>query len=413
MQLKIKDIFNIEKGNLQSSKAINGKYNFITASSKWKTNNYYTHDTEAIIIAVAASGSLGRTHYVHGKFISSDLCFILTPKQKDKPLNLTFYYYYFRFIKDDLVQKTATGTSKKAINKTSFGNYTVPYFNIDRQYHYEKLLLSLQDSFDNLFENVETQTNLIQQLRQAILQEAIQGKLLPQDPNDEPASILLEQIKAEKAALIKVKKINKEKPLPPITEEEIPFDLPEGWVWCRLGEVINLEMGQSPPGDTYNTEEIGLPLINGPVEFTKGYFGKTIITKWTSKPTKICDKGDFLICVRGSTTGRTNIADFKACIGRGVAAIKPLVYKKFVHYFVIHSKKTVFNLGKGSTFPNVSKDKIREITLGLPPLSEQNRIVEKVEDLLSMCDELQEQVEQSAEDAGILMQAVLQEAFES
>ena len=87
----IKELFDFEKGTLQSSKCTLGKYTFITAAENWKTHSDYTHDCEALIFAMAASGSLGRTHYVKGKFISSDLCFILTPKKALK-LDLIFYY---------------------------------------------------------------------------------------------------------------------------------------------------------------------------------------------------------------------------------------------------------------------------------------------------------------------------------
>lgn len=86
----IEDLFDFEKGTLQSSKCTPGKYTFITAAEEWKTHESYTHDCEALVFAMAASGSLGRTHYVNGKFISSDLCFILTPK-KELKLDLLFY----------------------------------------------------------------------------------------------------------------------------------------------------------------------------------------------------------------------------------------------------------------------------------------------------------------------------------
>jgi type I restriction enzyme S subunit len=131
-KVKIGDLFNIEKGSLQSSKCTVGDFDFITASSEWKTHNEYTHEEEALIVAVAASGSLGRVHYVNGKFIASDLCFVLTPKFLDKyPLDLEFYFHVLRSIRDDLVKSTATGTSKLAINKGNFSNYEIPYFDID------------------------------------------------------------------------------------------------------------------------------------------------------------------------------------------------------------------------------------------------------------------------------------------
>src|SRR5205814_84561 len=98
--------------------------------------------------------------------------------------------------------------------------------------------------FSSITSELTTQQTLITQLRQSILQEAVQGKLIKQNKNDEPASELLKRIKAEKEKLIKQGKLKKEKPLPPITENEIPYQLPEGWVWCRLGETIELISGQ-------------------------------------------------------------------------------------------------------------------------------------------------------------------------
>ena len=132
--MKIKDLFHFEKGILQSSKCIPGEYDFITASSEWKTNNEYTHDCEALVFAAAASGSLGRTHYVNGKFVSSDLCFIITAKDSiNYPIDLKFYHMIFNEFKNDIVNSTKKGTSKEAIGMSAFGNYELPYFGIEKQ----------------------------------------------------------------------------------------------------------------------------------------------------------------------------------------------------------------------------------------------------------------------------------------
>ena len=131
---KINELFTFEKGILQSSKCVEGEFNFITASSVWKTHNEFSHDCEALIFAAAASGSLGRTHYVNGKFISSDLCFILTPKNHIKfPIDLKFYHIIFNLYKKEIVAATKAGTSKEAIGLKVFGEYELPYFNISLQ----------------------------------------------------------------------------------------------------------------------------------------------------------------------------------------------------------------------------------------------------------------------------------------
>ncbi len=125
--IPIGKLFNLEKGQLQSTKCTPGEYVFITAAEEWKTHHEYNHECEALIFAAAASGSLGRTHYVHGKFISSDLCFILTPKDEVKyPLNLEFYHFVFNSLRLVLVAATKSGTSKESINQTNLKKYELP-----------------------------------------------------------------------------------------------------------------------------------------------------------------------------------------------------------------------------------------------------------------------------------------------
>lgn len=149
--LRMKDLFNIEKGKLQSSKATPGKYDFITASEDWKTHHEYTHNCEALIFAMGASGSLGRTHYVNGCFISSDLCYILTPKLN---INLTFYNSLFEKERENIVKDCATGTSKLAINQKNFSNYVFPYIIRSEQDKYMEIIVKIRD-LKNKFEEID------------------------------------------------------------------------------------------------------------------------------------------------------------------------------------------------------------------------------------------------------------------
>ena len=174
--LPLNQLFDFEKGTLQSSKCTPGQYAFITAAEGWKTHTAYTHDCEALVFAMAASGSLGRTHYFKGKFTSSDLCFILTPK-KAKELDLKFYYRVFNFLREDIVKKTATGTSKLAINKTNFGNYQLPFFDIEHQLAFSGTLDNISEIKNLLANELSSQSKTLARLRQAILQDALEGKL--------------------------------------------------------------------------------------------------------------------------------------------------------------------------------------------------------------------------------------------
>ncbi len=185
--MRIEDLFNFEKGILQSSKCTEGEFDFITASSEWKTHNEYTHNCEALVFAAAASGSLGRTHYVNGKFISSDLCFIITAKDPKKfPIDLKFYHMIFNEFKNDIVNSTKAGTSKEAIGMKAFGNYKLPYFDIDKQIETKIQFVNMQESKVELTSELTHQLDLIKQLRQAFLKEAMQGKLVKSTNNSLP-----------------------------------------------------------------------------------------------------------------------------------------------------------------------------------------------------------------------------------
>lgn len=236
------------------------------------------------------------------------------------------------------------------------------------------------------------------ELKGLVLQLAVQGKLTRDwrlaNPDVEPAAVLLERIKAEKQELIKAKKIKKEKALPAIEAEEIPFELPNSWAWCRLGDVIHLEMGQSPKGDSYNKVGEGIPLINGPVEFGPKPFDKTLKTKFTTKPTKMCKEGDLLLCVRGSTTGRTNIAGFDACIGRGVAALRAFFVKDFLNYYILKSRAAILGKGTGTAFPSISRNDILCFLFPLPSFQEQKAIVKIVDTLLQEVTQLEQLTQQ-------------------
>lgn len=160
--VKLGELFNTEKGSLQSSKANeDGDYNFITASSEWLKHDEYTHDKEALIFAVGASGSLGRTHYVNGKFIVSNLCLILTPKNKKKyPINLEFYNIYFEVIRKKLVRNLADGTSKLTINDAVLKDYYIEYIPLDIQNEYVENYVKkyniLEQQLNEAHENLKT-----------------------------------------------------------------------------------------------------------------------------------------------------------------------------------------------------------------------------------------------------------------
>jgi len=422
----IDELFDYEKGTLQSSKCTPGKYTFITAAEDWKTHETFTHDCEALIFAMAASGSLGRTHYVKGKFISSDLCFILTPK-KGLRLDLTFYHRLFNFLRADIVKRTATGTSKLAINQTNFGAYKLPYFDYEHQLSFRDKIETIASINSEFSEGMDYQLLLLDKLHQVVLQEAIEGKLTSEWRKQNPhlirgenhASKLLDIIRAEKDHLIHEGKIRKEKPLLPIAVEESPFSLPEGWIWCRLGEIAQgFEYGSS----TKSKEEGKVPVLrmgnlqNGCIDWDD-----LVYTNDDAEIEKhLLEFNDLLFNRTNSRelVGKTALYESKEmAIYAGYlvrfhmsGGINPK-YSNYIMNSPLHRNWCDEVKADALGQSNINATKLRDFRFPLPPLTEQEAIVERVEKLIDMIDELRNQVTERNGQSEVLMQSFLQEAF--
>lgn len=418
--IEIGKLFNIEKGSLQSSKCTPGQYSFITAGEEWKTHIEYTHDCEALVFAMAASGSLGRTHYVNGKFIASDLCFILTPKKEYvSKVNLRFYSFYFNTYRERIVKATATGTSKLAINRKSFSNYQIYLVDIEKQTQLLHKLDKMKSISDGLLQTIQQQQKYAEMLRQSILQQAVEGKLCEQDPNDEPASVLLEKIKAEKERLIAEKKIKKQKSLPPISEEEKPFTLPKGWEWCRLGELANIATGSTPAKNKVEYYMHGtIPWITSS-ETGQEYVSSAryYVTDLAVKECNLTINQPHTLVMamygQGKTRGQITELAIPATTNQACATIS--CYMSSLNpYLKIYCKKIyqeIRELASGGAQPNLNMNKIKEYVVPCPPLLEQHRISDKVKIFMQLCDQLEEELINANLHSSQLMEAVLQEAF--
>ena len=243
-----------------------------------------------------------------------------------------------------------------------------------------------------------------QQLKNSILQMAVQGKLVPQDPNDEPASVLLERIRTEKERLIKEKKIKREKnpsvifkgadntPYEKIGDEvrpladEVPFDIPDSWEWVRLGSAFAIEMGQSPAGNTVSGNCSGTEFHQGKVFFGEKYIKAS--DQYTSSPTKFAPKNSVLLCVR-APVGKVNITDRGLCIGRGLCAIIPLAGMPLLFaYYLLAAYENIFvKQATGTTFVAITAETVKNQLIPMPPLAEQQRIADLIERLIPYVDE--------------------------
>ena len=224
-----------------------------------------------------------------------------------------------------------------------------------------------------------------QELKNSILQLAVQGKLVEQRPEEGTGEELYRQIQTEKQALIKAGKIKKEKHLPKIVVDEKPFDIPESWMWVRIGEAFCIEMGQSPDGNSVSESETGIEFHQGKVFFGKRYL--EVSHQKTCAPTKIAEPNSVLLCVR-APVGKVNITTRRICIGRGLCSVMPLADMRvdFVYYLLATYENTFIRKATGTTFVAITGEVVKNQPIPLPPLAEQKRIVAKIEELLPLIE---------------------------
>ncbi len=234
--------------------------------------------------------------------------------------------------------------------------------------------------------------------KKAILQEAVQGKLVPQIASEGNAKDLLEEIKKEKAKLVKEGKIKKEKPLPEISENEIPFDIPESWGWCRLGEISTFNGGYAFKSGNYVTKENGVRVLRisdfdetGIKEKNPVYYPFN-----TEMENYKLSVNDIIMCMTGGTVGKSylvKILNEEMYVNQRVADIKcpGLVDIDYIYSVILsHHIQASIQDNKNSTNDNISAELIRNFIIPLPPLAEQKRIVAAIEKMLPLCEKLGE-----------------------
>lgn len=250
----------------------------------------------------------------------------------------------------------------------------------------------LSEHFDTLF----TTTASIDTLKQTILQLAVMGKLVPQNPNDEPATKLLERIAVEKAQLIKDKKIKKQKPLPAITEEEKPFELPSGWEWCRLPDLGELARGKSkhrPRNDPKLYNNGTIPLVQTGDVARSDEIIKTYTAMYNEvglAQSQLWPKGTLCITIAANIAD-TGILGFDACFPDsvvGYTCFEHQIPTKYFDYFIRTAKANLEKFAPSTAQKNINLEILSQVLVPCPPLEEFERVVNKVDVLLTLCDQL-------------------------
>ncbi|MDP2336979.1 MAG: restriction endonuclease subunit S [Bacteroidota bacterium] len=428
MKYRLGDICSIIKGGIGIMKAVPGPYTMIALGEIDKTHNEYQFDTKAAIIPLVSStghghASMKRVKYCEGKFALGNILCAVIPNDENFVL-AKYLHIYLHWNREELLVSQMKGMANVSLPMNRIADVIVIVPGIEQQKEIidlEKKLVEKELEADKLFAEQLTQ---LENLNQAILQEAVQGSLVPApSPSeraggeaDEPASELLKRIKAEKA-----KSGKKEKPLPPIKPEEIPFEIPENWVWCRLGEICSkIGSGSTPKGSNY--AKSGFPFFRSQNIYNDGlvYDDIKFVSNEVQKQMNgtIVLANDILLNITGGSLGRCALVpeDFEAGnVSQHVCIIRPLkVDRNYFQKIVLspYFQKFIFSSTTGAGREGLPKYNLEQFAIPLPPLSEQKRIVAEIERQLAKTKQLKEHIIANQQATEQLLKALLHQAFQ-
>lgn len=426
MRYRLGDICTITKGETGIMKAIPGPYPMIALGETDKTHNEFQFNTKAVIIPLVSStghghASMKRVKYCEGKFALGNILCAVIPKDENFVL-AKYLHIYLHWNREELLVSQMKGMANVSLPMNRIADVMVTVPSIEKQreiIELEKQLVEKEIEADNLFADQLTQ---LENLNQAILQEAVQGKLVAQDKKDEPASALLKRIKDEKLNRHGVStRAKKEKPLPPIKPEEIPFDIPDNWVWCRLGEICSkIGSGSTPKGSNYSKS--GFPFFRSQNIYNDGlvYDDIKFVSDEVQKQMNgtIVLANDILLNITGGSMGRCALVpeDFKeGNVSQHVCIIRPLqVDRSYFHKIILspYFQKFIFSSTTGAGREGLPKYNLEQFAIPLPPLSEQKRIVAEIEKQLAKTGTIKKHIIANQQATEQLLKALLHQAFE-
>ncbi len=378
----------IQLGSIGYGKYINKGFKYITNDTFDELNCTQIKPGYLLINRLINKNKLMTTILpdIDGKLITAvDICWIAPSKE----FNQEFMMYQLMSPKfQRRVNKLASGSTRKRISKGNLINIPIYLPPLSEQSRIAAKIAQLFALLRKVESSTQQYAKLQTLLKSKVLDLAMRGKLVKQDPNDESASVLLEKIKTEKAELVKEKKIKKSEPFPPITDEEKPFDIPDSWEWARLGDVAKkiTDGTHNPPPNSHSGKQLisAINIKNGKIDFklsnrfvTDSQFEKE------DKRTHI-RKGDVLLTIVGSLGNAAIVENDKLFTAqRSVAIISSDLLSKYLYYSLTSKmfQEQIFNNAKGTTQRGIYLKKLSGLILPLPPINEQCRIVNKINEL--------------------------------
>ena len=383
-------------------------YDYYGASGAIDKVDHYLFDKTLLLIGEDGANLLMRSKPIaflaRGKYWVNNHAHVLDG------INERYLEYIALFINSISLAPYVTGTAQPKMNQAKMGSILIP---IPPESEQTRILakvnelMPLVEEYGKLEDAREAlDAALPDRLRKSVLQMAVQGKLVPQDPADEPASVLLERIREQRRQLVAEKKMKAPKggesvifrgsdgrryekrmdakgreSEPICIEDEIPFEIPDSWEWARLESLIVLLSGTDLKPTQYNDKNEGIPYLTGASNFVNGGL---IENRWTAEPTRISNKGELLFTCKG-TVGEMAINQFDAAhIARQIMAITPCEYE-MLPYITLFLKAMVEDIkshAKG-VIPGIERNTLLARLIPVPPLAEQNRIAEKSAELFN------------------------------
>lgn len=425
-KVKIGDICKIVKGTTGIASAESGQYPLVVTAEERKTCSTYQFDCEAVCIPLVSSSghgkkSLKNVHYQSGKFaLGTILCAVIPNNPQE--LDARYLHQYLQFYKDIILVPLMKGAANVSLSMKDIATVEFPLPPIERQRELSNLFFSLQEKQKELSAEYEKQTKYAKLLRQNILQEAIEGKLTADWRNQNPvqkgnsdydAEALFEKIQKEQ------NNDKKQKELSQITDEEKPFEIPEGWKWIRLGEICDVRDGTH---DTPAYIDRGYPLITGK-DFYNVFF-KLDKTQFISQQDyeniikrSLVEVEDILFSMIGGNIGSmiqiTTDNYFEMAI-KNVALFKKneIICQRWIFWLIQQNVNFFQDSARDGAQPFVSLSFLRNFLCALPSLREQKEIVNRVEKLLTKVTTLENQIQDRKSLSDKLIFGIIKENLE-
>ena len=356
--------------------------------------NIKRSEVDAGDIVIAKMMPAGRAivvpQHLEIKFVLSSDAVKFVP---NKLLHKDFLYFAINSsVFKSQVDAEVQGITRKRTSLTKLKKYILPIPPLEEQKRIvakiEKLM-PLVDEYAESYNRLQKIDNEFEdKLKQSVLQYAMEGKLVKQNPSDEPASELIKKIENEKAELVKEGKIKKSKKLPAITDDEKPFDIPDSWEWVRLGNIGDWGAGATPSRqhpEYYGGDVLWLKtgdLNDGVIQDTSEKITEAGVA---NSSVKVNQPGNILIAMYGATIGKLGIVGKTLVTNQACCGCTPFkgIYNLYLFYYLLSARNRLIELGSGGAQPNISKTKIENFIFPLPPLEEQKRIVTKIEKVMN------------------------------